>query len=275
MSVIRSVAAAIYHKAFPALRRVGLDFNLRRNSAYRIVGVQTLWGKDEPNITRGMIVEHVLHDHKLRFFISNDNDLVQQCHLMGSFFEERELAIIKQHYRGGVFVDVGANVGNHSLFAIKVLDAPKVIAFEPNPPAFRVLEYNILLNNLGDRIELRPVGLSNVAGKAALSRSPDRNLGATALAPSSDGNLELVRGDDVLGSIDAGFIKIDVETLEMSVLEGLQETIARCRPVMLVEVDRPNTEAFRLFVDKAGYRVLDQIELDENFNALIGPAPRQ
>ena len=273
MSKLRSLAVSFYHTVFPALRRLGMDLSLRRNSSYQIVGVQSLWRKEESNVARGLIVEQVLHGHQLRFFVSDENDLVQQCHLMGEFYEERELAIIQRHYRGGTFVDVGANVGNHSLFAATVLNAPKVIAFEPNPAAFRILSYNVLLNKLSDRIDLRQAGLFSATGKALIDRSVERNLGATSVRASPDGDLDLLRGDDALDSTEIGFIKIDVETLEIQVLEGLRSTLLRCRPVLLVEVDRSNARRFSEFIDDVRYVTLETIEHSENVNMVIGPRP--
>jgi Met-10+ like-protein len=59
----------------------------------------------------------------------------------GVFYEREELEIIATHFKGGTFVDIGANVGNHSIFAAKFLGASKVIAFEPNPTAYVIFKW--------------------------------------------------------------------------------------------------------------------------------------
>lgn len=244
---------------------------LKRNAAYHIVGLQSMWGKDEANVMRGMVVEHQIKEELVRFFVGNDNDFIQQHHLMGNFYGEPELTLIGKHFSGGTFIDVGANVGNHSLYALRFLNAQKVIAFEPNPPAFKILQYNVLLNGLRDRADLRPVGLSNQAGTASIAHSPDRNLGGTRLEAAADGRLTLMRGDDALAGEQVSFIKIDVESLEMQVLEGLRETIRLNRPPMYIEVDPTNEVAFRTFIADCDYEISDSIGNDENTNFLVVP----
>ena len=53
-------------------------------------------------------------------------------------------------------------------------------------------------------------------------------------------------------------MKIDVEGSEMMVLNGLYETMARCRPPAMIEVDNENTEAFSLFCKRLDYRIVEQ-----------------
>ena len=50
-----------------------------------------------------------------------------------------------------------------------------------------------------------------------------------------------VRRLDGLDLGDIGFMKIDVEGFEAQVIEGARETIARCRPVMLIEIEQAHT----------------------------------
>ncbi len=189
---------------------------------------------------------------------------------MGAFYEPAELGLMREYLRPGVFVDIGANVGNHSLFALLMLGAPWVIAFEPNPVAFRLLRYNMLLNALMPRVDLRMVGLSDISGPAQIARSPDRNLGATRLE-SGEGPLALVRGDDALAGEAISFLKIDVEQLEMRVLAGLRGVIATCRPVIMIEVDDANAAEYASFVGQIGYRTIATIASHENSNHLIVP----
>ena len=73
-----------------------------------------------------------------------------------------------------VAVDVGANIGNHSLFLADIFE--RVIAFEPNPLARSIMEINLALNKVGN-VELRAVGLSDQSGTATLTFDPI-NLGA-------------------------------------------------------------------------------------------------
>ena len=66
--------------------------------------------------------------------------------------EEPELKMISHYLAdGGVFVDIGANIGYYSLNAA-LLGAQKAIAIEPNPAILARLNDNIALNNLSNKI---------------------------------------------------------------------------------------------------------------------------
>ena len=95
----------------------------------------------------GILVSTNKYGCTLRFFVQNRRDLIQSYHFSGEFYEVKELDIIQKHFKeNGVFVDIGANVGNHTIFASKVLNAKKVIPFELHPDALAVLTTNIALN---------------------------------------------------------------------------------------------------------------------------------
>ena len=64
----------------------------------------------------GVIVSYKDDGIPLFWFVQNPNDLIQKEHLHGQFYEREELEVIKSIYRGGVFVDIGANVSNHAVF---------------------------------------------------------------------------------------------------------------------------------------------------------------
>jgi FkbM family methyltransferase len=138
-----------------------------------------------------------------------------------------------------VAVDVGANIGNHTLFLADIFK--RVIAFEPNPLARSIFEINRELNNIGN-VDLRPVGLSDQSGTATLTFDP-MNLGAATSAElkrksaaARQRTIQLVTGDgaiDVSGRV--GFIKIDVEGAEEAVLKGLEQTLRRHAPIVMIE----------------------------------------
>lgn len=256
------------------LRRAGLIVVPLLSSQGDRSGVRLQWKADGSEVLRGSIIEAMIAGRLVRFFVSNDLDEVQGEHRAGRFYEPDELAIIGRYFRGGTFVDVGANVGNHSLHALLFLDAKKVIAFEPLPAAARLLEINVALNNLQDRFELHKVGLSDTSGFAAPDSDPRKidNLGATRLTPSSsDSDLKLARGDDVLEeSVD--FIKIDTEGFELRVLEGLRRTIATQRPTLFVEVEDAKRRDFDAMMSEMRYRIAEQFRrYPETVNVLAVP----
>lgn len=167
------------------------------------------------------------------------------------------------------FLDVGANIGNHSIFFSSYFK--RVVAVEPNPLARELLKLNLQINGVHN-VDVRTVGLSDRQATAILSVCQD-NLGASrlqelAIATSElsgriidEVEIELLPGDNILESdIPIGLIKIDVEGWEHQVLIGLARTLERYHPVVVIEqlageID-PNTRSSAAtdFLAGLGYR---------------------
>ena len=200
--------------------------------------------------------------HRFCFASDRVKDPIQRANRKGRFYEEEELALIRTHLKeGAVFVDVGANVGNHSLFVAAFLNPVRIIPFEPNPPAYKLLLANVVMNGFQHLFDLTHIGLGLADEKAeGLSMSvPERNLGAARMLPDT-GNVATITGDEALTGTTPDFIKIDVEGMEMMVLHGLAETIARCAPMILIEVDRENDDAFQDWINTKDYEVLETFQ---------------
>ncbi len=218
----------------------------------------------------GQVVRTVILGEPVYFTITNRRDAIQKFHCLGQFYEEEELEIIRRWFRpGSVFCDIGANIGNHSLFALKFLRAAQSILFEPNPAAIAILRSNLELNGLTQRADFTNIGfgLSDAAASGLAISAPGRNMGAGKLV-EGDGTLQTLRGDDALTGRQVDFIKIDVEGMELRVLAGLKETLTRCRPLIFVEVDRANLFEFKSWFRSNGYAVrarYKRYRTNENF----------
>lgn len=71
--------------------------------------------------------------------------------LEGYYFEWRRLFQAGKYIkRAGIVLDIGANIGNHTLFFLKECHVKKVYAFEPVKSTFEILEKNVRLNHLQD-----------------------------------------------------------------------------------------------------------------------------
>ena len=140
---------------------------------------------------------------------------------------------------------VGARLAARDPAVLKMLDAEKVVAFEPNPEALRILKVNIALNDLTARVALHCVGLDSQPGRAAFT-TPHNNLGATHVVRDQNpsavaGGFVLARGDDMLRDTKVDFIKIDVEGAEASVIAGGRATLRAMQPVLLMEINDMDT----------------------------------
>ncbi len=161
----------------------------------------------------------------------------------------------------GVFVDVGANVGLHTLAVARHLaDGGAVVAFEPHPANHRLLVHNLAQNRLRHVIA-ESFGLAE--SPATLTGTACAEGGNWSLASRGDRRFEvrLVRLDDYLDDhpvprID--LMKIDVEGAEVRVLRGARRTIERFLPLIIFEVcpawlAKMETSPAELFAELVGH----------------------
>ena len=133
---------------------------------------------------------------------------------------------------GTTFVDVGAHIGLLTLAGARAVGASgKVLAIEPVPLCFELLQRSLILNGLAERVEgkCQAVGahharckffVRDVLGHSSLTRgefAADGDEIEVSVAPLD----ELVRP-----SQRVDLIKIDVEGAELAVLEGMTRVIA-------------------------------------------------
>jgi FkbM family methyltransferase len=154
---------------------------------------------------------------------------------------EPELWLVPQLLSsGGMAIDVGANAGMYSAQFARY--AAAVQAFEPNPICLRQLA-----RVLPARITVHPCALSDQAGRATLRFDPQNTgIGTIEQANQLKSNAGIkqiefvdveIRTLDSFGFADVSLIKIDAEGHEEAVLRGGGETLARCRPSVLAEIE--------------------------------------
>ena len=189
-----------------------------------------------------------------KFFVVNESDIIQKQHLQGRFYEIEELDIIKEYFKKNtIFLDIGANVGNHAVYVAKFLCAREVMAVEPNPEALAILEINTLLNGMSSIIKILNFGISDETAVAAAVTQPD-NLGGTELKLGA-GDIVVKNGDEAFPDLSPSFVKIDVEGMEMKVLAGLRALIGRCRPDIFIEVHVNQQPDFSRWCKENSYQV--------------------
>lgn len=170
-------------------------------------------------------------------------------YLLGGFERGTAGALRRLVRPGDVVLDIGANVGAHTLgLASSVGPSGCVVAVEPTDGAFAKLARNVALNpEIASRVRLRQCLLADAedsAMPAALYSSwplrPDE-----AVHPQHGGRLVATSGASVAtldalvqreGLTHVDLIKIDVDGFEARVLAGGGETLTRHRPILVMEL---------------------------------------
>jgi FkbM family methyltransferase len=155
--------------------------------------------------------------------------------------ERGEIEVLASHLRpGSLFVDVGANIGSHSIKLSRLVDGLKVLALEPGKAAFETLLRNIAKNDVKG-VDARRLAASDHAGTLELTTGLQaENFIVPAGRKMASETVECRTLDELLaesaGSVDA--LKCDVEGSELSVFRGATRTLERDKPVLLVEVEK-------------------------------------
>jgi FkbM family methyltransferase len=176
-----------------------------------------------------------------RFFIDPATDIGLEL-LATGHFERDAIAQCANYIRpDGIVVDVGANIGVHTVHFASFARLGRVICFEPARSTFVQLLRNV--EHLANVIPLN-IALSDttglqpffVAADNAYSGLKDTKREAIVLQ-------ELVacfRGDEILLALTRSqridLVKIDVEGFEMQVLVGMRELLVTHRPVIFCEI---------------------------------------
>jgi len=155
------------------------------------------------------------------------------------FFELTELEAtfdflrpLHEVFRGLIALDVGANVGNHSIYFRRYFK--EVFAFEPHPLTSRILAINA---SLYSGIVVHGFGLSDKVAELGLAENPT-NMGCSRIddSASSAVSISVKRLDDLgLDPASISLVKLDVEGHEAAVLRGGEGTLTAAQPIILFE----------------------------------------
>jgi FkbM family methyltransferase len=187
-------------------------------------------------------------------------------------WEDMESGFILDNIKeGDVFIDVGANIGYFSMLAAKK-KAAKVLAIEPAPNTFTMLDMNIQHNVLTNVIETFNVALGSKDGKVKFvsSLGPKNHIEYETEnihegLPAID--VDIITLDGMLRSRKEiekiNFIKVDIEGAEYAFLLGAQKTIEVFKPMILMEIQEHRLVKYNVtarqifnFMDNLGYKYL-------------------
>ena len=204
-----------------------------------------------------------LRDGALFHVPNHDRDVIQQHMVKLRNYVEfdclRELTgLIPEH---GVVLDIGANIGNHSVYWSKYSKADVIHGFEPVPQTFSILERNIALNGLEGKVSCHNFGLGKESSRGSIAQFDEGNIGGTKIAADSEGTLTIRSLDEWAGTQNldrVDFVKIDVEGFEIFVIEGGLETLKRFQPDIFIECFKPRQKQVFAALASIGYRVVKE-----------------
>ena len=131
----------------------------------------------------------------------------------------------------GTFLDIGANIGNHSLMFNRLRPNVTIHSFEPVYRNYILLHENTKHKS---NITTYPVGLGNKVEAVKVSQPHSNNHGGIKVDINGGETITIIPGD-AINITGVTFIKIDVEGYELNALQGLNNTIATYNPNIWIE----------------------------------------
>lgn len=207
--------------------------------------------------------------------LRTDYYMTKALELYGEYCPDEWRALAQLIRPGMTVVEVGANMGTHSVDMARACAPGPFYAFEPQPRIFQVLCANLALNDIGNAFAY-PEGCGETEGVAVvplMDYGREGNFGGMSLqADGAVGVKVRIRPLDSLELPACGLIKIDVEGFETQVLRGARQTIARCRPLLYVENDREAQQQELIsLISEMGYRLYwhtPRLFSPQNFNGV-------
>lgn len=217
-------------------------------------------------------------------FILIHGDMISQYVDMYGEWVEAEVDLFCSLLAGGACIEVGANIGLHTVPISRC--ASSVIVYEPQRPIYHVLCGNLALNDARN-VLAKNLGVGDAPDRVTIQTSTYDaawNYGSFSLTrgfhtegafpdPTASAEIEIVTLDDDpdvarLERID--LIKIDAEGFEPRVLAGALKTIARARPYLFIEGNEASIiTACRTALEPLGYQAFWYLAMrhrPDNFN---------
>ncbi|HEY1369303.1 MAG TPA: FkbM family methyltransferase [Gaiellaceae bacterium] len=164
-----------------------------------------------------------MHTRMLGFDVAF-HDYATLAYLFGEIFVHRIYAFESENPQP-VIVDAGSNMGMAVLFFKRLYPHARVLAVEPEPTSFRLLEKNVIGNSLGD-VRLVNAALGAADGEVSFFHQPGSLLASTRKERAVNDSVTVVRAATLSSLLDepVDFLKLDVEGAEHDVLADLEQS---------------------------------------------------
>ncbi|MAE79018.1 MAG: hypothetical protein CL967_04520 [Euryarchaeota archaeon] len=172
-----------------------------------------------------------------------------------TFYENKLLEKAQSLNLEGVYIDIGANIGNHSIFFNRFCDSTKVYSFEIDETIFALLKKNMEHNCPEHTYHLGEIGILDKKGYVDLSETNHINAGMTKIVNVEGTHREVDSLDNLMRGVEnIALIKMDVEGFELEIIQGAQNILETQSPAVFAEL--ATKKEFKLFknaISKHGY----------------------
>ena len=156
-------------------------------------------------------------------------DVISGCVAFNGFYELGLTNHMARHaVKGGVLVDVGANMGYFSLLWAGLNPSALVVAFEGSPRNVDLFQNNVKKNHLEGRITVIPKVAGDHSGTISFDPGPAEQTGWGTISAEPLANsisVPMVRLDEQLPGVRIDVLKIDVEGADTLVLFGCERLL--------------------------------------------------
>lgn len=191
-------------------------------------------------------------DKSVNVVITNPSDHIQKCWVSGRFYETQRNGLLNHIFlnqKPGKWFDIGASIGNHTLFFAMM--GAEVYSFEPFKESFDHLTKNVQLNNFD--VKLFNVALGHTVGSCSMKQVSADNCGMNQVVDGNDVALRTIDSLDCFDGYD--MIKIDVEHFNWELLNGARETFTKGKGDIYIEAESiPERDEVDQILGECGYK---------------------
>jgi FkbM family methyltransferase len=213
------------------------------NYSYRNIIIKPVSAMNQSklkNFTKETVIDFDFVGAKFKIILNPKNGTVDNEIFLQGVYEPSFLKVVKENLKAGdTYIDIGANIGQHSLFASRIVgESGKVIAFEPVYKIYSQFQRSVQLNSI-QNIKIHNLACGEKEREMFIYMT-ESNMGGSSLVFGSENRekekIHVVTADSILKpEPTVNFIKIDVEGYEYEAMLGLIETLETHHPKIMLE----------------------------------------
>lgn len=171
--------------------------------------------------------------------------------LRGRWYEQEMLDYIRTLNIPGNYLDVGANIGNHSVYFATNTAADRIFSFEPTRQARNALNKFVQINDLWEKISVIPYACSDENGEIEVVE--------TFASDKPPARYPCRKIDDLIAG-PVSLVKMDIEGAEPFALRGAVRVLSESKPLMFIEVhDEAHMNEIMSIIAPIGYKTTGKV----------------